>query len=709
MSQNPDAFDPKSSWDSDEDELIDAFYRPAMATCVKYQRLAGYFSSTTFAVVINETVGFVERGGKMELVTSHTLSKQDVEQIKKAVEKPEEILAKNILAELKANNNPDIAKCISIMGYMLANDQLEIKIAIPDPVVNHPQSIYHQKTGIMYFPDDKIGTFSGSVNETGAGWGGNIEDFKCFKSWHPDKTHTELIEADIRKFEKFWHNNATKTQVHDLPEAVKEHLIKARPKSTQEFKKTISELTTSALFKKPKLDPWTCQKDGVDAFVKADFNGILKMATGTGKTSTTYFIFKQFFHDKKSTANRVLIIVPTGRDRVGGQWEAFLRNMKEQNDRVYLYTSDTSVQDKNDAKDSWATPPANGNLFVIITSGSIVNFPFNGIKPDLLVGDEVHGYGTENAMSTIKNSFDGTPYRLGLSATPERFYDPDGTKRITDFFGNIVYTLCLKDAQKQPKLPGLENVLSEYLYRLDFVPLTEDEEKRVEYWTRKIVAETSSEEDPETSEGKVTLSEEAKKACMKRSEVCKKAKNKLEKFKELLQEIDHETKNCLIYCQDTFQADDVVKVFQQLGIVDYTVYHYRIAARDVALDLFKQQNARYLISVASLNEGLDIPQCTTLILLSSSANPREFIQRRGRVLRNILNKSLVKIFDISALPSIFNEGYAGLVKSRLVQIWEFINASMSAEQKLKISDYRQQYNIDEQDLQDIVDGWCHGN
>ena len=75
----------------------------------------------------------------------------------------------------------------------------------------------------------------------------------------------------------------------------------------------------------------------------------------------------------------------------------------------------------------------------------------------------------------------------------------------------------------------------------------------------------------------------------------------------------------------------------------------------------------------------------------------------------ILIMSLVKIFDISALPSIFNEGYAGLVKSRLVQIWEFINASMSAEQKLKISDYRQQYNIDEQDLQDIVDGWCHGN
>ena len=98
MSQNPDAFDPKSSWDSDEDELIDAFYRPAMATCVKYQRLAGYFSSTTFAIIIDEAIDFIERGGKIQLVTSHKLSKQDSDQIKKAVQTPEEVLSKNIIA-----------------------------------------------------------------------------------------------------------------------------------------------------------------------------------------------------------------------------------------------------------------------------------------------------------------------------------------------------------------------------------------------------------------------------------------------------------------------------------------------------------------------------------------------------------------------------------------------------------------------------------
>ena len=705
MSEIPPSFDPKLSWDSDEDDLINDFYRPSMATCERYQRLAGYFSSTTFAIIIGETVDFIERGGKIQLVTSHKLSKQDSEQIKKAVHTPEEVLSKNIIAELSQNTDSHIEKCVSVMGYMLANNQLEIKIAIPDSVIDHPLSIYHQKTGIMYFPNEKIVTFTGSVNETGQGWKYNDEDFLCFKSG-VNTTHDDAIKANKKKFEKFWGNNANSTKVYELPEAVKRHLIHTAVKSTKEFKKILAEIKKESIYPKRKLIPWTCQKAGRDAFVNAGYNGILKMATGTGKTITAFIIFKQFFHDKQSFGNRILIIVPTGRDRVGGQWESELTRLKEQNDRVYLYTSKTSQQEKNDAKNSWATPPVNGNLFLLITIGSLKNFPFNDIKPDLLVGDEVHGYGTENAMSTIKNHLDGTLYKLGLSATPERISDPDGTKRIFDFFGEPVYTFCLKEAQKQPKLPGKETVLSEYIYELHFAELTEKEEDKVAYWTKIIGRNISNEEDPDA--GDATLGEKAKDACIKRSRVCKKATNKLEKLREILERVDDETKNCLIYCADTFQSDDAEQVFRDLGITDYVKYNYKIDAREASLDLFRKNNVRYLISVDSLNEGVDIPQCTTLILLSSSANPREFIQRRGRVLRNQHDKPYVKIFDISALPK-FDEGYQGLVKSRLLQIWEFIHASMSAQEKQKIYDYRQSYNISEDDLQAKVDGWCHGN
>ena len=340
MSETPPPFDPKLSWDSDDDDLIDDFYRPAMATCERYQRLAGYFSSTTFAIIIDEAIDFIERGGKIQLVTSHKLSKQDSDQIKKAVQTPEEVLSKNIIAELSQNTDSHIEKCISVMGYMLANNQLEIKIAIPDSVIDHPLSIYHQKTGIMYFPNKKIVTFTGSVNETGQGWKYNDEDFFCFKSG-VNTTHDEAIEKNTKKFEKFWGNNANSTKVYELPEAVKQHLIRTAPKLAAEFKKIIHELRNESTYGGRKLIPWTCQKAGRDAFVNADYNGILKMATGTGKTSTAYIIFKQFFHDKKSTGNRVLVIVPSGKDRVGGQWEEFLFTVKKQSDRVYLYESAT--------------------------------------------------------------------------------------------------------------------------------------------------------------------------------------------------------------------------------------------------------------------------------------------------------------------------------------------------------------------------------
>ena len=129
----------------------------------------------------------------------------------------------------------------------------------------------------MYFPNEKIVTFTGSVNETGQGWKYNDEDFLCFKSG-VNTTHDEAIETNTKKFKKFWGNNANSTKVYELPEAVKQHLIHTAAKSTKEFKKILAELKESSIYPKRKLIPWTCQKAGRDAFVNAGYNGILKMA-----------------------------------------------------------------------------------------------------------------------------------------------------------------------------------------------------------------------------------------------------------------------------------------------------------------------------------------------------------------------------------------------------------------------------------------------
>ena len=213
--------------------------------------------------------------------------------------------------------------------------------------------------------------------------------------------------------------------------------------------------------------------------------------------------------------------------------------------------------------------------------------------------------------------------------------------------------------------------------------------------------------DEENSEAEGILSPESENACIQRSKVCKKAKNKIKKFREIIQEIDKYTTSCLIYCADaidhSIQAENV---FKELGITEYVNYNHTIRNKAEALRLFKQKQARYIISVEGLNEGIDIPECNTLILLSSSTNPREFIQRRGRVLRNYANKPSVKIFDISALPERYNEGYAGLIKGRLLQVWEFIDASRSKQEQAKIDSIRNKYQISINDLQTEIEKWC---
>ena len=203
------------------------------------------------------------------------------------------------------------------------------------------------------------------------------------------------------------------------------------------------------------------------------------------------------------------------------------------------------------------------------------------------------------------------------------------------------------------------------------------------------------------------LSSAAEKACIQRSKVCKKAVNKMEELRKILKKEDKLITQCLVYCAEVKQSDQAEEIFKQEGINDYVKYNYKIKGKEASLRLFKQSHARYIISVDGLNEGVDIQDCNTLILLSSSTNPREFIQRRGRVIRNPPGgKPAVKIFDISALPKRYNEGYAGLIKGRLLQIWEFIDASRSKQEQTKIDSIRNQYKISINDLQTEIEKWC---
>jgi superfamily II DNA or RNA helicase len=139
----------------------------------------------------------------------------------------------------------------------------------------------------------------------------------------------------------------------------------------------------------------------------------------------------------------------------------------------------------------------------------------------------------------------------------------------------------------------------------------------------------------------------------------------------------------------------------------YVIYHSYIKNRDEALNLFKDKHCNFILSMHCLDQGVNIPSCESLILLSSSSNPREYIQRRGRVLRNPPNKikPVVKIFDILVFPKNVEEMYRGLVMTQLARAWEFINSSESPEEKIKFNQIRNAYNIMSEELDEIISEW----
>lgn len=176
-------------YDSDEIDILEKFYKPVLKNSVLYQRLAGYFSSTTFGLAIREMLEFIEKGGKIKLVTSVELSKQDKKIIEDYVNGKTEEFEKILLEKIDESTNI-FKDCASLFGWMLANkidneSQLEMKIAIPETPEGEidTSSIYHQKVGIFTDNENNKISFEGSVNETGKAWQYNIEKFKVSKSW----------------------------------------------------------------------------------------------------------------------------------------------------------------------------------------------------------------------------------------------------------------------------------------------------------------------------------------------------------------------------------------------------------------------------------------------------------------------------------------------------------------------------------------------
>lgn len=230
----------KKHYSSDSDDILKDFYIPVLQESIKYDRLAGFFSSSSLAVAARGIVGLIDNGGKMKLIVSPRLSEQDVKIIKESYEKPEKYIENKMLFELDNLKDKFTFGHLQALGWLLANKKLDIKIAIPfdkNNIMSYEDSfsrgIFHLKIGILKDVEGDTLAFSGSVNESASGWLENIEEFKVFRSWEPKEE--EYLKADILKFENYWEDKSTKVKAIQIPDAIEKKLIEFAPSQRKEL------------------------------------------------------------------------------------------------------------------------------------------------------------------------------------------------------------------------------------------------------------------------------------------------------------------------------------------------------------------------------------------------------------------------------------------------------------------------------------------
>jgi len=641
----------KGLYDSDRDDLLNDFYIPVLSESIYYKRIAGFFSSNALAIAAKGISKFIENGGKIQLIANVIISEKDQEAIKKAINVKES----KLIEEIESLEDALKKGHIKLLAWMIKNDKLEIKIAVVS------DGIEHKKKGIL---EDKEGnkiSFSGSDNETVKGWLENDEEFHVFCSWREGDKDIHL-KPDIESFDKLWNDEANKVRVYPVSGAFKRGLIRAAPKNDEEFKELSKEVTEELLRKNKerikkmqetkRIKLRNFQKEAITKWKENNFLGIFEMATGVGKTISALGCLKLLskFKDKLVT----VIVCPY--NHLITQWknEVIKFGIKEK-----VIIADSSNKDwKNELANytSYVNREFTTQLMIITTYKTFSSEYFiqqiNKFEKDVfLIADEMHWSGAETFSKGLIEKYKS---RLGLSATPERYLDDTGSRFIISYFGGTVYEFDLKRAINEVNPDTGKSYLTPYNYYPYFVELDLNEFDDYINITKKMSRVFR------IKKAKQKKDEILQRLAEKRQKIIVNASAKPDILKEILKNLK-EIKHLLIYCSDK-QIDNVQIILGDIEVINHrftgeesifpSIKYGGISQRDFLLKKFADGTYQTLVAMKCLDEGVDVPPARTAIILASSGNPKEYIQRRGRILRRYEGKEKANIYDILVVPSL---------------------------------------------------------
>ncbi len=688
------------------------FFSDCLCNATQFDLMLGFFSSSAINVLADGFASFLYNGGRMNLIVNDILTEQDKAAIAKGkFDTPIPFFDISDIEKLKNTLSERDVHFFECLAWLIRNSRLEIRIVAPKDGIG----ISHTKTGIFSDGVNKVG-FDGSCNFSRSALIDNIESLTAFCDWdgNPasatidkikgefelvfggkdesvvfvpiDKVKTRIVESFKDKelkdlledeYRIIQQDIANKT----LPKSVIKALDKAKNKVEIEIEKTKKQGETIEPidFGKPRFPyesgPREYQKQAFENWKANNQKGLFAMATGTGKTITSLNCLLEIY--KRNGYYKALILVPT--ITLVNQWEQECGKFHFSNViKVYSKNSEwrSRIERLQMAEEYKKANEASQNFIIISTYASFTRSNvfdiLNGFEKSkvLLIADEAHNMGSPAIMKRLGD----IKYlrRIGLSATPERQFDDDTNRKLFRFFGaenQYTYEYSMEEA--------IENgVLCRYFYYPHLVRLTDDEFEKYVELSLKISKYFNFNTSSFDKKDEVLMG-----LLLARKRIVHKAANKLDVFNQIITERYRKNGNLkysLVYVPegtkpDYFGDSDVFDKTEQISddsdadrlIDEYTEaitkldkfvtvkkFVSGLKDRDKILDDFASGKLQVLTSMKCLDEGVDVPRSELAIFCASTGNPRQFIQRRGRILRKHPDKFMAEIHDLVVAPEV---------------------------------------------------------
>ena len=703
------------------------FFNNALKNSYLFDLELGYFNSAAINVLSFAFATFIRNGGIMRMAINHIVTEKDKHAIQAGeqgnVEPPLDITNIEELTKVLDEYGEHFFRCLA---YLIQEHRILIKIIRPKGT----NGLAHTKRG-MFSDGDTIVSFSGSANFTLGGFINNREEITLSFSTSPDPLIQKRIanrKDDFNKLISGLDESVEYLSTADLESALSERYGKQEiedlldvEKKLKEYKKEHAD-NSAIIFDEidgsfrgkpcfPYGNPRNYQQQACIKWKNNKQKGLFAMATGTGKTLTSLNCLLRIY--KVYGYYKAVILVPT----------ITLVNQWEQECKRFLFSQIVKISSKNrlwrqeldalKAKETFNLSGIEPSYIIISTYASfarenvfydLMSFPSKAMKQTLLIADEAHNMGAGRILDRL----DGIKYlrRIGLSATPERQFDEKGNRALLEFFGcrNDEYTFEFSMQEAIEK-----GYLCRYEYYPHLVQLTDNEMNEYLRISQQLYKFFNHEDGgfPASSSDDICM-----RLLLKRKRVIHKAANKEDIFRTIVKQRYKEKgdlKYTLVYVPegnhpDDYEADRFIEAESVLDdneadrIIDtYTEivrnisptttvkkFTSGIKERNSVLEDFASGRLEVLTSMKCLDEGVDVPRSELAIFCASTGNPRQFIQRRGRILRNHPDKHKAVIHDLVVAPvvSSSDECFAmeqSLLRNELKRVRDFATMSENAD------------------------------